>query len=352
MLIPMESLANMNTSEFPVIGNPLEAETIYNLASVSVVGSQDQKAASPSNLSAILIIFALISLATLFTSKIVNRFKHLAEYSGPWIAAYTRLWICRVIASGNSAQLFVDVNKKYGPIARIGPNHLLTSDPTLVRRILAARSHYTRGPWFDSIRIDPETTNIVSERDTGKHNHLRHQMSGGYGGKEIENLERDISERVAEFIQWLDTKAARSNAEQIPVDLARPIQYLTVDIITHLCFGKPLGFVRESKDLFQFLQTIETQLPIVQHFSVILELNSLLRRLVAIPFLTPFITPSARDKSGIGVIMGVSLSAIYGDCRNLTPVDLSRSHRQAVRSRSGVQERHARRFQESWTDGR
>jgi hypothetical protein len=238
-------------------------------------------------------------------SRIHTRFRHLAEYPGPSIAAYTRLWICQVIASGKSAQLFVDVNKKYGSIARIGPNHLLTDDPVLVRRILAARSHYTRGPWFDSIRIDPQTTNIVSERDAGKHNHLRHQMSGGYGGKEIENLERDISERVAEFVGWLGQSASIEGAEHKPIDLARPIQYLTVDIITHLCFGKPLGFVKESRDLFQFLETIETQLPLVQHFSVILELNNLLRKLVQIPFLGPLITPSAKDNSGIGVIMGV-----------------------------------------------
>jgi hypothetical protein len=253
-----------------------------------------------------IITLSLLGLVVVSSlSSILTRFRHLAEYSGPSVAAYTRLWICQVIASGKSAQLFVDVNKEYGSIARIGPNHLLTDDPVLVRRILAAHSHYTRGPWFDSIRIDPQTTNIVSERDTGKHNHLRHQMSGGYGGKEIENLEKDISERIAEFVGWLDQFASVEGAEHQPVDLARPVQYLTVDIITHLCFGKPLGFVKESRDLFQFLETIETQLPLVQHFSVILELNNLLRKLVQIPFLGPLITPSARDKSGIGVIMGV-----------------------------------------------
>lgn len=251
----------------------------------------------------LVLIFTLFSVSLI--SRMGTRLRHLADYPGPPIAAYSRLWICRVIASGDSAQRFVDVNKTYGPIARIGPNHLLTDDPQLVRRILAARSHYTRGPWFDSIRIDPQTTNIVSERDTGKHNHLRHQMSGGYGGREIENLEKDVAERVVEFITWLDGKATLPSREQSPLDLARPIQYFTVDVITHLCFGKPLGFVRESRDLFDFLQTIETQLPIVQHFSVILELNTILRKLVEIPFMKPFIAPSAKDKSGIGVIMGV-----------------------------------------------
>lgn len=64
-----------------------------------------------------------------------------------------------------------------GPLARIGPNHLLTSDPSLTRKILAARSGYTRGPWFDSLRIDPHTPNIVSERDEKKHTRLRYKLS-------------------------------------------------------------------------------------------------------------------------------------------------------------------------------
>ena len=66
-----------------------------------------------------------------------------------------------------------------GPLARIGPNNLVTDDPAVMKSILAARSHYTRGEWFDSIKIDPHIPNIVSERHTGKHNHLRHRMSAG-----------------------------------------------------------------------------------------------------------------------------------------------------------------------------
>lgn len=308
----------MTLSDCLRAGSILEIASIRNL---TFTGSDDLhhgREGSRSYPSTIVVLFILTSAVASLTLRIINRFSHLTEYPGPRVAAYTRLWICRVIASAKSAQIFVDVNKRYGSVVRIGPNHLLTDDPTLVRRVLAARSHYTRGPWFDSIRIDPQITNIVSERDTGKHNHLRHQMSGGYGGKEIENIEKDISERIVEFIHWLDHKATAFGAEQKPVDLARPIQYLTVDIITHLCFGKPLGFVRESRDLYNFLQTIETQLPIVQHFSVILEINTLLQKLVTIPFVKPFITPSARDKSGIGVIMGVSLISPDNELQRIT----------------------------------
>lgn len=42
------------------------------------------------------------------------RFCHLQSIPGPFWAAYTRLWLCMTLASGDSARIFVDVNKKYG----------------------------------------------------------------------------------------------------------------------------------------------------------------------------------------------------------------------------------------------
>ncbi len=69
------------------------------------------------------------------------------------------------------------LTKYIGPVARIGPNHVITDDPEITRRVLAARSGYVRGPWFDSIRIDPHVTNIVSERDAKKHSKIRAKLA-------------------------------------------------------------------------------------------------------------------------------------------------------------------------------
>ncbi|KAB8342828.1 hypothetical protein FH972_022426 [Carpinus fangiana] len=251
----------------------------------------------------VLVVFHLLRV-------IYTRFFHLAHFRGPPWAPFSRFWISRTIASGDSAQIFVDVNKRYGRLARIGPNHLITDDPEFVRRILAARSHYVRGPWFDAIRINPEEANIVSERDRGKHNHLRYQMSAGYAGKEIDGLEDVMNERVADFVDRIDRNWISTAAKTKVFDIANRIQFFAVDMITHLCFGKPLGFVASDSDVFNFLRTIEMQLPIVQHFSVFLELNELLLRAVRIPFLKKYILPSAKDKSGIGVIMGISRNVI------------------------------------------
>ena len=120
----------------------------------------------------------------------------LSEVPGPKWAAFSRLWLVKVLASGRSSEIFVTINKRYGNVipiimsvilipegslARIGPNSLMTSDPEVTRRILAARSGYLRGPWFDSLRIDPQTPNIVSERDERKHNRLKYKLSASVG---------------------------------------------------------------------------------------------------------------------------------------------------------------------------
>jgi hypothetical protein len=55
--------------------------------------------------------------------------------------------------------------KFIGSLARIGPNMLLTDDPVLLRRISASRSPYTKGAWYDGVRLDPDLNNTISEKD-------------------------------------------------------------------------------------------------------------------------------------------------------------------------------------------
>lgn len=247
----------------------------------------------------------ILTLLGLFRKVVVAKF-HLREFSGPWWAAYTRVWISKTIASADSAQIFVETNEKHGSIARIGPNHLVTSDPAVARRILAVGSKWRRGPWFDAIRIDPRVPNIVSERDPHKHNTMRRTMSAGYAGKDIDGLEDVVNERVKEFIDSLEKRALSAPGQTGSFDIARRIQFFTIDTITHVCFGRPMGFVQSDTDKHDFIATIESQLPIAQHFSVFLALNTMLRWAASIAGLRKAVVPSPADKSGIGVVMRAS----------------------------------------------
>lgn len=50
-------------------------------------------------------------------------------------------------------------------------------------KVLATRSSYLRGPWFDSLRFDPHFTSIASERDPKKHDSLRYKVAAGVSGQ-------------------------------------------------------------------------------------------------------------------------------------------------------------------------
>lgn len=285
-----------------------ESSHLGNESWEAIVSEATRRITTASRVEVQQALMYLVAIVALFviSRKFVNARYHLQEFAGPWWAAYTRLWLSKTIASADSARIFVDVNKKYGSLARVGPNHLLTSDPEVTRRILAVGSKWRRGPWFDSIRLDPLVANIVSERDPHKHNAMRRKMSAGYAGKDIEGLEEVVDERIGEFISSLAKRALSLPGQTRSYDIAKRVQFFTIDTITHVCFGRPMGFVEADDDKSEFIAIIESRLPIVLHFSVFLFLNSILRSVASITSLRKAVVPSSADKSGIGVVMGVS----------------------------------------------
>ena len=87
-------------------------------------------------------------------------------------------------------------------------------------------------------------------------------------------------------------------------DISRMIQYLTMDVITHLLFGEPFGYVRTQSDVHGFLKILQERLPVVEPFTVLTELCSLLLFISYIPWVKR-VLPSPRDKHGIGRVMKV-----------------------------------------------
>ena len=87
--------------------------------------------------------------------------------------------------------------------------------------------------------------------------------------------------------------------------MARSMQYLTTDVISHLCFGKPFGFVKTHGDVYGFIATLESRLPFIENFSVIVELNRVLSAICSIPFLKNRLLPQPTDEDGLGKIVGV-----------------------------------------------
>lgn len=233
----------------------------------------------------------------------------VAQVPGPRLARWSRLWIAKALASGRSHEIWTEVNAKYGSVARIGPKHVITDDPDITRRILAARSGYVRGPWFDSVRIDPHIPNIVSERDVKKHGKIRSKLAPSFTGGSVRAMEPIVDQLVLEWIGRLRSQFSEKSNMRL-CDIGRKIQFLTVDIITKVCLGDEIGCIKNDRDMHRLLETVETGNRSCQYFSVFLELNTLFFQLAKIPPLRGLIFPKPGDETGVGRLMGIVHDAV------------------------------------------
>ncbi|KAF7534087.1 hypothetical protein G7054_g6524 [Neopestalotiopsis clavispora] len=258
-------------------------------------------------LSPFLLILGVIVNIVFWIRIIRVQMPSLSRVPGPRLARWSRLWIAKTLSSGRSHEIWVDVNRKYGRIARIGPNHVITDDPDIVRRMLAARSGYVRGPWFESVRIDPHIPNIVSERDVKRHSKIRAKLAPSFTGRSVAAMEPIIDGLL---VKWLDSLRRAIDTKDAQCDIGQKIQFLTVDIITKICLGEELGCVKHDRDMHRLLETVETGNRACQYFSVFLELNVLLSQMARIPFLRRTLFPSPRDSTGVGRLMGLVHEAV------------------------------------------
>lgn len=257
-----------------------------------------------------LVSVTYIWLTLYIASAIYSRFVYISGIPGPFYAAYSRLWLSKVYSSGCLYEVYHAMTTKYGPIVRIGPNHVLLSDPDASMRILGPRSKYERGPWYDAFRIEPNRANIVSERHRPFHLHMRHQMAAGYNGKDIVGFEDIVNERITDFLNCISKRWVSRPGTTLVLDISRWIRHMTMDTITHISFGKPAGYLEMDQDVLGFTSVMEQLLPIVLHFSVFTELNQLLRVLGSVPWCRRNLFPHHTHQKGLGRIRGIAKQII------------------------------------------
>ncbi|KAF2183831.1 pisatin demethylase [Zopfia rhizophila CBS 207.26] len=211
--------------------------------------------------------------------------------------------------------IYKDVCDKYGSIARVGPNDLITSSPELLAHMNTVRSPYTRSTWFNrATRVEPGKDHVFSQIDEEKHTKRRQQMAAGYSGKENYALESSIDGRVQELLDLIRAKYLSTQARSTPVDLARKVQYFTLDVISTIGFGQAFGDLKADADLNNYIHSGEQGLAVVT-VSAALGLTSFLQW----PPVARLLGPSEKDRSGFGKMMATARGLI--DSRLTQPTD-------------------------------
>ncbi|KAH7118581.1 benzoate 4-monooxygenase cytochrome P450 [Dactylonectria estremocensis] len=190
-------------------------------------------------------------------------------------------------------------------MARIAPNYVVCGDPEEVRRMWGVRSQFDRAIWYKGFKLDPPRDCTLSMCGGDVHAALRSKLAPGYSGKDVDGLHESIDEGVARFVRLIEDKYLSSASDYRPVDFARKTQYMTLDIISKIAFGAPFGFMDRDEDFYDYINTVEASVPMMQMFALIPWLINLLQS----P-LCKAMMPSERDAVGLGPIMAIAKRAV------------------------------------------
>ncbi|KAI8942935.1 hypothetical protein NX059_000973 [Plenodomus lindquistii] len=247
-------------------------------------------------------------------------YRRLQEFPGPFSTGWTEAWHVRTVLSTKCHLRYNEVSAKYGRLARIGPNELLTSSHELIAHMSAVRSPYTRTRWYNTAaRMRPGRDNVFSQIDEEKHTKRRQQMAPGaslvpYSGKENLSLEYDIDSRIVELLNLIRAHYTSSSTQSRPVDIGQKIQYFTLDVISTVGFGEPFGHVKADADVHEVIKSARLGMKMMSIFGAFGLVPYL-----QWPIIAQMLAPSENDKTGMGRMMSMARGII--ERRVLKPLE-------------------------------
>nr|XP_036581321.1 cytochrome P450 [Colletotrichum truncatum]KAF6789589.1 cytochrome P450 [Colletotrichum truncatum] len=189
--------------------------------------------------------------------------------------------------------------KPYGPLVRTGPGYVVTHDPEVVRKVMGARSTYGKHPWWKGARSHPTEDSILSTLDIKKHDDIKAKTSNGYNGRDKINVNDKVDEQVERLVKLIRRRFLSTPETHRVADFTDLMRYFTLDVTTHLSYGKHFGFLDNGEDLYAFSKTMDTYV-----MAMTLGVDVPFFRNLMHSKLISFFLPKDTDKSGAGKIMG------------------------------------------------
>ncbi len=257
--------------------------------------------------------WALAALAAFLLAYLISAvlaWNRLRHFPGPFLGSFSYLWIIRTSYSGQMGQRFHQAQTAYDSSGngttttiRIGPNELLTSDPSAIRRANAARTLYRRSAWYKMSTVDPYDDAMLNVLDGATHDRIKAQTAPGYAGKDNPGLEGEVDSVLGEMVGRIREKYANRKSgggEGKPLfDLASMAQYFTLDSISKVAFGEEFGLVRAERDVYGHIGMLYKMAPAAVTIAAVPYFRAVMGSKVVLALLGPKTT----DKRGFGPML-------------------------------------------------
>ncbi|KAK8134230.1 Cytochrome P450 [Apiospora sp. TS-2023a] len=249
-------------------------------------------------------ILAAVLLIAIVGSRL-RAYLKLRHIPGPRWTGVTDIPHIRAFLSERCCNWYTAVSETHGPIARVGPNTVLTSSAEFWESV-NVKPGYRRSKWFyNAARFDWRRDNVFTMIDTEQHDARRKMMAPGYSGRENLELERDVDKCVAKMVHLIGSYTDKRGNNTF--DLANKLQFLTLDVIGLVGFGNSFGLLDVDADPHEFVSSTEAGL---RRINKLMGLGmSWINR---VPFLGPSAELDAEKATGFEKMLTIS-SDIVGE---------------------------------------
>ncbi|OTA99734.1 hypothetical protein M426DRAFT_76178 [Hypoxylon sp. CI-4A] len=189
-------------------------------------------------------------ISIILISLIRTRYrKGLRRVPGPFVASFSNLWKLRAAWNKNMHRENVRVHEDYGPIVRIGPNHVSVADPESMRVIYGVQKVFPKTAFYP----------LAEAAYQGKflptlHMKLKRGSARAFSMDTVVGLEPFADKCISVLISRLRDIAKEDPKASInPVDW---MQYFAFDVLGEINFSKDLGFLEKGDDVDGILAAI------------------------------------------------------------------------------------------------
>ena len=180
-------------------------------------------------------------------------FHPLAKFPGPWHRAVSHWPQALSHIRGNAHVDVQQLHERYGDVVRVAPDALAFSSAKAVHDIYDRKANVIKTGFTDaSLAINPSySTHSLNDRQL--HVKRRRLLANAFSDSALRNLEYFVIERVNAFCNIMGTPkdavdiTTTVNSEKAdgawskPRDMSDWANYLTIDVLGELCFGKTFG---------------------------------------------------------------------------------------------------------------
>jgi cytochrome P450 len=198
-----------------------------------------------------------VAIAYTGAKCVYNLYFHpAAKFPGPKLAAVSHIYYSYHLMTGRYPWVVEQLHKKYGPVFRIAPDHVVFSTPQAGKDIYvpAVKNHET---WTKTTMMDFGSGDLgfIWENDPVKRRAVAKKVLPAFSSKAIRAKEPILHMYIDQFIEKMKVRGSGPNG----VDIATWMYWLGLDMSADLAYNREMFHMRDEKNS-DFMNVMTTTL--------------------------------------------------------------------------------------------